>query len=213
MKPTGNAEVGLKPDLAKQKDDDFVQVEFADGFKSTLPNFTVKQLKEKMHRTAGRAASEAAIWEGEHSVSHNKLKIEQRTDRVLLVAAYMGIQQIGNLTAWDFGDLPGTQPGRVPNDNPSIVRAAAYMRGVLVRFAQDELKSVKEFKEALAADLDEYRFRKVVLSRQKLPTFYKELEEGKHILGEPPQKPKSDASFIGWALNYIFLFCGEGDGF
>ena len=82
-------------------------------------------------------------WSGNHSVSHNSLRVSQRTDRVQLMSLYEQARQIGSIEIWRFckpEELPQPQPARISDSHPAVVGAAAFMSHIGKQYAAGKIE-------------------------------------------------------------------------
>ena len=92
--------------------------------------------------------SSETIFEGQHSVTKNKLVIAQRADRQLLLSLYEQSKQICQVRVDRCGPLPGTQPCTVPLETPALQTCIVFMKKVAQDYASDTitLPQIKELK-------------------------------------------------------------------
>ena len=92
--------------------------------------------------------SHEAIFEGQHSVTKNKLVVAQRADRQLLLSLYEQTKQICQIRVDRCGTLPGTQPSTVPLETPALQTCIVFMKKVAQDYASDKinLQQIKELK-------------------------------------------------------------------
>ena len=92
--------------------------------------------------------SNEAIFEGQHSVTKNKLVVAQRADRHLLISLYEQSKQICQIRVERCGTLPGTQPCTVPLETPALQTCIVFMTKVAQDYASDKitLQQIKELK-------------------------------------------------------------------
>ena len=145
----GKPEIGFWPEIPDDaKDEDFVEATWPDGHRHDLSDVTYGMLRQiTKGRSAKSTNTDGPFWEGEHHATHCKLKLEQRTDRSLLVSLYRGGRQILNAKASDFGELPGDQPCKVPNADETIRKCAAYMIPLCKAYAIGEIPTIQELKK------------------------------------------------------------------
>ena len=93
--------------------------------------------------------SNEAIFEGQHSVTKNKLVVAQRADRQLLLSFYEQSKQICQIRVERCGELPGTQPCTVPLETPALQTCIVFMTKVAQDYASDKitLQQIKELKQ------------------------------------------------------------------
>jgi hypothetical protein len=93
--------------------------------------------------------SNEAIFEGQHSVTKNKLVVAQRADRHLLLSLYEQSKQICQIRVDRGGTLPGTQPSTVPLETPALQTCIVFMTKVAQDYASDKitLPQIKELKQ------------------------------------------------------------------
>ena len=88
------------------------------------------------------------VFEGQHSVTKNKLVVAQRADRHLLISLYEQSKQICQIRVDRCGTLPGTQPCVVPLETPALQTCIVFMTKVAQDYASDTitLQQIKELK-------------------------------------------------------------------
>ena len=93
--------------------------------------------------------SNEAIFEGQHSVTKNKLVVNQRADRQLLLSLYEQSKQICQIRVDRCGTLPGNQPATVPLETPALQTCIVFMTKVAQDYASDKitLQQIKELKQ------------------------------------------------------------------
>ena len=93
--------------------------------------------------------SNEAIFEGQHSVTKNKLVVAQRADRQLLLSLYEQSKQICQIRVDRCGTLPGNQPATVPLETPALQTCIVFMTKVAQDYASDKitLQQIKELKQ------------------------------------------------------------------
>lgn len=104
----------------EQEDHQPVTARWPDGHEWVCPYVTHGSLKAAQRK---KAPNEGTLWSSEHTVTHNKVTIIQRTDRSLLLSVMDQAKQVLQARADLFGDLPGPQPSAVPKDTPAIQAA------------------------------------------------------------------------------------------
>ena len=108
-----------------------------------------------------------------HVKTKNKLRVDLRVDRALLLSVYESSRQIYNLCVWDFGDLPDEpkQPSRIPIDNPVVQKAFECIKPTVIKYSQDEIKSAQEFKKLANETCATNRERKTPMGKIGLAKF------------------------------------------
>jgi len=94
--------------------------------------------------------SSEPIFEGQHSVTNNKLVIAQRADRHLLLSLYEQSKQIMQVRVDRCGKLPGSQPCNVPLETPALQTCIVFMTQAAQDYASDKvtLAQLKELKQS-----------------------------------------------------------------
>ena len=95
---------------------------------------------------ATRKSSSDPLWSGE-TPSHNRVLIQQRTDRDLLLSIYEQSRHILQVKMSLFGDLPGVQPCVVPTSTPALQKALAFMSGLAKRYCDGEIEDAPALKK------------------------------------------------------------------
>ena len=105
-------------------------------------------------------------------MTNNKLRVDMRVDRALLVSAYESSRQIYSVCVWDFGDLPAkpSQPARLANDHPLVQKAWQSFKPAFELYAKGEL-SLEEFKKQATDNLEKVRSRKTPMGKIGLARF------------------------------------------
>eukprot|EP00973_Karenia_brevis_P057375 7980962-Karenia_brevis.AAC.1 len=103
MKPIGKPEAGPKlGDVKKKWPSELLEA-----------NGEANAEWAKQQNGPSSSKSEGPLWEGVHSETWgNKIKIDQRVDRTLLLSVYEQGKQVRQVCCWDFGELPEPQPKR-----------------------------------------------------------------------------------------------------
>ena len=93
--------------------------------------------------------SNEPIFEGQHSVTNNKLVVAQRVDRQLLLSLYEQSKQICQIRVDRCGTLPGSQPCIVPLETPALQTCIVFMKQAAQDYASDKitLLQLKELKQ------------------------------------------------------------------
>jgi hypothetical protein len=118
-----------------------------------IPMLSVGQLK-LYEKRAPKSAASGALWCGEHATTHNRIRVQQRGDRYLLISIYEQAAQIAIVRASRWGPLPETDAPNasvktVSNDHPTIVAACAFVLPFAMSYAEDRYKSAHEMKKAM----------------------------------------------------------------
>jgi hypothetical protein len=122
----GTRELAFPPEvLETAADADPIVAVFVDGTKKELTCWTVGQHRQSLQRR--KADGCGALFVGEHHASHNKITVTQRCDRALLLSMYEQTKQISSVRVDIFGDLPSPQPGVVPDNNATLLKAAEWL--------------------------------------------------------------------------------------
>ena len=92
--------------------------------------------------------SSEPIFEGQHSVTKNKLVVAQRADRQLLISLFEQSKQICQIRVDRCGTLPGSQPCVVPLETPALQTCIVFLTKVAQDYASDKisLPQIKELK-------------------------------------------------------------------
>jgi hypothetical protein len=126
----------------------------------------------RQHGSRGEAV---LLWEGVNVTTNNKLRIDQRTDRALLVSVYESSKQIYSVCAWDFGDLPASplQPARLDNSDATIQKALSMIQPFVEKYAAGEIETAADLKLKANQELEKCRQRKTPLGKKGLADFLK----------------------------------------
>jgi hypothetical protein len=198
----GKPEMGIRPKKPKgAKDSDFVIATFADGTSAEIKTKTWADIKQDEGRRGAHegAGGSGPLFEGVHSLTHNKIKVDQRTDRALLVSIYEGSRQVWQMCPWDLGDLPEEpkQPRRIPNENMVIQKSFNLIKPVLDQYIEGKI-DLEKMKADLNEQLQNTRLRKTSMGKVGLANF---LTEKGHPppwyqgeLEETKKRPAADAS-------------------
>ena len=125
---------------------------FDDGDEYRVADMTCEQWQASQKRTR---PSDAPMWEGEHSLRHHRVHVDQRVDRRLLLSMYEQSRQVLRIKVGQFGPLEGAQPCKVPRNSPALKAAMTVMQplaegwctgkyadNAALRAARDELLKV-----------------------------------------------------------------------
>ena len=88
------------------------------------------------------------LWKGEHVLTHNRLYLQQRTDREELLSLYEQSMQICSVALWRFGDLPLPQPAPIPEQHPTLEKALKLMIPIASAYERNELVDTNAVKAA-----------------------------------------------------------------
>ena len=119
--------------------------------------YVVDEITVERFRKGGARKTHAkeleVYWEKEHSTTHNRIFISQRTDREQLLSLWEQEHQLAQVALWKFGPLPLPQPRPVPSDCPALVAAIKFLVPLGEAWANDEIKDKDELKQEKDARL------------------------------------------------------------
>ena len=142
---SGSKEFGVVLDGDGGEDIDEIAVQFDDGTVTSIASVTKGQYAAQLAMRGKKRAEK--LWEGERVSCHHRLTLEQRCDRVLLVALYEQSAQVLQLRADLWGPLPSPQPAVVDNSDDTIQKVRAFALPLCLAYASGEIASPKELKE------------------------------------------------------------------
>jgi hypothetical protein len=135
---------------------DPITCEWRDGMVHKITDITV--IKFQMDATSvpvGKGAEEP-LWEGEKASNHHRLRLDQRTDRSLLLSLKEQSRQILQCKVENFGFLKDPK-ARAPAKDPTLAKAVAFMLPLCKSYANGDVASVALLKAAKAEAEKEYR--------------------------------------------------------
>ena len=171
-KQHGPIETALAPQVPDDADDDsLVVATFMDGTTAEIPSKTWGDLRE-LKKNAPKIEP---LYEATHCLTKNKIRVDLRVDRALLLSVYESSKQIFNLCLWDYGELPTTppQPARLPNDSPLVQKAFKAIKHVVIEYVENKI-DIETFKAKINLARDKTRTRKTPLGLKTLAAFLRE---------------------------------------
>jgi hypothetical protein len=125
----------------RSKPHDPIVAKWGDGTEHVIAMMTVAQFKVlEAGRKPQSDVGSGPLYVTEHKGTHNRLKIEQRVDRSLLISCYEQSSHIGCVKAERFGPLPPQfiQPCRVPSDTEAVANATTWLRHFVDKHAHED---------------------------------------------------------------------------
>ena len=128
---------------------DCIIAKWRDNSTHTVHDVTVEVYRKAATRRVAAPLLEV-YWEKEHRTTHNRIYIQQRTDREQLLSLFEQEHQLTQVALWKFGPLPLPQPRPVPRDCAALMAAIDFLVPLGEAWANDSIKD----KDVLKKDKD-----------------------------------------------------------
>ncbi|CAK0820691.1 unnamed protein product [Prorocentrum cordatum] len=124
--------------VAKLSSDDPIVAEWHDGYTKEINDMT-KERWENLTKASHAKSGEGPLWEEESSITRNKLYIDQRVDRHLLMSLYEQGSQILMMRLDTFADLKGRNQ-RLPNNHEAVLTGLSIMKPIAEQYRTGNIK-------------------------------------------------------------------------
>jgi len=169
-------ELSLVPDTTGYQPEDPLIVQWADGVKWVVPDWTVARLESVMAKSSGSKPARPKLWESEHTVTHHEVHIAQRCDRSLLLSVFEQTRQIAQIRVIDFA-APDTDmakftspPVALATDDPCVQAALRFIVPFAKAYCNGELPTPAELKNKIGEAKKDRRAAAKPAKRQRLST-------------------------------------------
>lgn len=180
----GSSELAMpiEKDVVEKPDEDLYVATFKDGSTTTISGITNKFVKTLI---AKRSAPNAEpIWSGEHIITHNRLKIQPKVCRSLLILLVEQNRQILQIQPCKLGPLPSPQPASVDPEHPTMQIGIKWLKGIAEKYAADKIKA-----EDLYKARDEF-YKEKAVAMPKIAKPKKEVKKRPAAKKDAAKQPK-----------------------